>query len=213
MPKRRIIAYVDGFNFYYRRLRNKPYRWLDLVKLFEQLFPEDDVVAVRYFTARIGGKFDVQKPLRQQTYLRALSTLDKLDIIEGNYLTKKVKYRLVDPIIDASGNKVETVQVWRPEEKGSDVNLGAYLMNDAWDDAFDVAAVITNDSDLAAPMRMVLNRGKTVLLLHPDDNPSRSLIPNSTGVVHIHDNHLLNAQLPASIVLANGKTVRKPDSF
>ncbi|MBN3495478.1 hypothetical protein [Vibrio neptunius] len=39
----KTIVYVDGFNFYYGLLRHSPYKWLDLVKLFEQeLLPMHD---------------------------------------------------------------------------------------------------------------------------------------------------------------------------
>ncbi len=41
------------------------------------------------------------------------------------------------------------------EEKGSDVNLAAHMLNDAWKGMFDTAAVISNDTDLVTPIRMV----------------------------------------------------------
>ena len=41
------------------------------------------------------------------------------------------------------------------EEKGSDVNLATYLMLDGCRNAYDVAIVVTNDSDLAEPIRLV----------------------------------------------------------
>ena len=41
------------------------------------------------------------------------------------------------------------------EEKGSDVNLTADLLNDAWRGQFDSAVVISDDTDLVAPVRMV----------------------------------------------------------
>lgn len=213
MTTRRVIAYVDGFNFYYRRLRNKPYRWLDLCKFFEQFFPDDDVVMVRYFTARVGGKFDQSKPLRQQAYLKALQTLPKLNIIEGKFLTTPVQYRLAEPLQDAAGNVKQSAKVWKQDEKGSDVNLGSHLINDAWEDNYDVAVVVTNDSDLAVPIQLAVKRGKTVILLHPDGNPSRSLEASATSVLHIHDTHLRNAQFPDVIQLDNGKVIKKPDSF
>ena len=40
--------YVDGFNLYYRALKDTPFRWLDLRKLGETLFPEDSVHRVCY---------------------------------------------------------------------------------------------------------------------------------------------------------------------
>jgi uncharacterized LabA/DUF88 family protein len=213
MTKRRVIAYVDGFNFYYRRLRNKPYRWLDLVALFESLFPDDEIVEVKYFTAQVTGKFDAQKPLRQQTYLRALGTLPKLTIVMGQFITTAVRYRPEVPVFDDQGLPLNSVSVWRPEEKGSDVNLGSHLLNDAWSDAFDVAAVLTNDTDLAVPVKFAAARDKTVLIIHPDSNPALSLVKNATASLHLHDSHLRDAQLPNELTLPNGKKIRKPNGF
>ena len=52
------------------------------------------------------------------------------------------------------------------EEKGSDVNLAAHLLNDAWMGLFDAAAVISNDTDLVTPVRMVTaERGKPVFIV------------------------------------------------
>jgi uncharacterized LabA/DUF88 family protein len=213
MQKRRVVAYIDGFNFYFRRLRNKPYRWLDLVALIDSLFPDDEVVKVKYFTARISGKFDAQKPLRQAVYLRALKTIPRLEIIEGQYFTKVASRRLVETHTNAHGDAVVSAEIWDSDEKGSDVNLGSHLLNDAWKNEYDVAAVLTNDSDLAVPMRMSGERGKIVTLLHPDNNVSKNLILCSANALHIHDRHLHNAQLPDSVTLANGKIIKKPAGF
>ena len=54
------------------------------------------------------------------------------------------------------------------EEKGSDVNLGAYLLNDPWKGPFDAAVVISNDTDLVTPIRMVaVEQRKTVFVVCP----------------------------------------------
>ena len=44
-------VYIDGFNLYYRALRHTPFKWLDLRKLSETLFPQDTIHRVCYFTA------------------------------------------------------------------------------------------------------------------------------------------------------------------
>ena len=93
------------------------------------------------------------------------------------------------------------------------MNLGSRLLNDAWCDAFDVAAALTNDSDLTAPIRFSVARIKTVLIIHPDNNPARSLTNSATGSLHLHAKHLPDSQLPAEVTLANGKVVRKPLGF
>jgi NYN domain len=60
------------------------------------------------------------------------------------------------------------------EEKGSDVNLATRLLIDAFDKAFDAAVVITNDSDLAEPIRQVRRKfGYRVMILHSCSRPGR----------------------------------------
>ena len=46
-------------------------------------------------------------------------------------------------------------QVCTMEEKGSDVNLAVHLVNDAWAGRFEAAAVLSNDTDLVEPIRIV----------------------------------------------------------
>ena len=49
-------VYVDGFNLYYRALKDTPYRWLDPRKLATALLPEDTIHTVCYFTARLDAR-------------------------------------------------------------------------------------------------------------------------------------------------------------
>lgn len=117
----RAIVYVDGFNLYFRALRGTPAaKWLDLRKLAAALLPNDEVVKIRYFTARIAARQDPTKALRQQVYLRALRTLEPLVSIHlGHYLSNPTRAALTNP---PAGGPL-TVEVWKTEEKGSDVNL------------------------------------------------------------------------------------------
>lgn len=48
-----------------------------------------------------------------------------------------------------------TIEVIKTEEKGSDVNLATYLLRDAFRQECELQLVITNDSDLAQPIRIV----------------------------------------------------------
>jgi uncharacterized LabA/DUF88 family protein len=103
-------------------------------------------------------------------------------------------------------------EVHTMEEKGSDVNLAAHLLNDAWKNSFDVAAVISNDTDLVTPIRMVTQeRGKAVYIVCPGRwNASPKLVNVSSYVRHIHSSMLRQAQLPDPIP---GTTIRKPPGW
>src|SRR6266699_3050420 len=56
---------------------------------------------------------------------------------------------------DTSESPDQRVWVEKTEEKGSDVNLASHLVRDAFRQQFEVAVLITNDSDLAEPVRIV----------------------------------------------------------
>ena len=70
----RTYVYVDGFNLYYGALKGTAWKWLDLPALFAAVLqPHHDILAVKYFTARVSGTpADQSKPQRQDVYLRAL---------------------------------------------------------------------------------------------------------------------------------------------
>ena len=49
----RTYIYVDGFNLYYRSLKQTPFKWLDLSRLFRDVLkPHHDILKIKYFTAR-----------------------------------------------------------------------------------------------------------------------------------------------------------------
>ena len=60
----RTIVYVDGFNLYYRGLRKTAFKWLDLNAFAKELLgPNDEIVAIRYFTADISPRAgDADRP-------------------------------------------------------------------------------------------------------------------------------------------------------
>ncbi len=98
------------------------------------------------------------------------------------------------------------------EEKGSDVNLAAHLLNDAWKSSFEAAAVISNDTDLVSPIQMVtIERGKPVFVVCPG---KWQMAPDLERVAsfkrHIHRPMLANSQFPDPIP---GTTISKPRAW
>jgi len=87
------------------------------------------------------------------------------------------------------------------EEKGSDVNLAAHLLNDAWSGRFDAAAVISNDTDLVTPIRMVVSeRGKKVFIVCPGRwQVAPKLREAASHVRHVRPAMLRAAQLPGTL--------------
>jgi hypothetical protein len=63
------------------------------------------------------------------------------------------------------------------EEKGSDVNLAAYALADAYEGRADKVVLLTNDSDLATPAQLLRDRGTTVGVIIPKKGLRSNTVP------------------------------------
>lgn len=203
----RAVVYVDGFNLYYRALKRTPYKWLNLQKLASELLEPDDIVhAIRYFSADVSPKSgNPGAPVRQQAYLRALRTLPNLTVHKGRFLPKtKTRPLVSDPN--------QFVEVHDTEEKGSDVNLAAHLLNDAFRDRFDVALVVSQDTDLCEPLRMVqADLGKIVGVAWLDSSaPGKRHRAVSSFIRHANRSILARCQFDDPVIGRGGAHIAKP---
>jgi len=216
----RTIVYIDGFNLYYRLLRDNPkFKWLDLKALSVALLQAQNQIRwVRYYAARTSGRIDPSAPARQQIYLDALATVPEITVHLGNFLITKPWMGLVHPPQMRGGVNPNftlpfptVVKVWKTEEKGSDVNLGCHLVRDASLNNFDVAAVLSNDTDLVEPIRIVSQElGLPVGLLCPVAKPAGGLQKVASFVRHIRIQHLQASQFPDSIP---GTSISRPATW
>ena len=204
----KINVYVDGFYLYYGAIKRTPYKWLDVLKMSQLLFPNDTINKIKYFSARVSARpTDPDQPIRQSTYWRALQTIPNLSIIEGSFLVKPVMM----PVANTIPQRYE--RVIKTEEKGSDVNLAVHLLNDAYKKDYELAVMVTNDSDLLEPMRIVKQElNLPVGLVNPHKNPSFDLRKHATFIKQIRQGVLQASQFPASLTDANG-TFHKPPTW
>lgn len=205
----RTMIYVDGFNFYYRAVKNTPYKWVDFKSLFQKLLSShNQIVQIKYFTALVSGKYNPQKPIKQQTFIRALKThIPEIEIYYGHFLTHEVYAPLVE-----SENDKRTVKIIKTEEKGSDVNIAVHLLNDAWLNNYECAAIVSNDSDLAESMRLVKKHhpDKILGLIMPGKgHPSKELMKHADFVKRVRTGVLKSSQLPNQI--PNTKIIKPKD--
>jgi uncharacterized LabA/DUF88 family protein len=159
-----------------------------------------ELISVKYFTARI--KADPLKQQRQLDYLDALETLPKLKIYYGNYKIKTTKDK-------ATG----TVYSY-PVEKRTDVNIVTQLLLDAFNNNFDIAYVVSGDSDLLPAFEAIKNNFShlTIGACFP---PRRSLI-EIKAVCHftisLKEKLFKNSLLPDPVI-NNGITIHKPTDW
>lgn len=206
----RARVYVDGFNLYYRALKGTPYRWLNIVELAKRLLDRDDIIDhVRYFTARVKARAtDPDAPRRQHIYLSTLATLPNVTTHYGRFLAKTK----VRPL---ANNPRSYVEVLDSEEKGSDVNLAVHLVNDGWRRSYDVALILSQDTDLAEAMRIVKEElGLKIGLVSLDGKePNANLAGVASFVRHISKSDLVASQFPNPILRPDGSELRKPATW
>ncbi len=206
----RVYVYVDGFNLYYRALKHSRCKWLNLHALAERLLNAGDtVVVVRYFTARVSARSgDRDAPRRQQMLFNALKTIPSIQFHYGKFLPKTKRRPLVS-------NPSQFVEVHDTEEKGSDVNLAVHLLHDGWKGSYDVALVLSQDTDLIEPIRLVTQElGRKVGLVWLDGRrPNGNMAAAATFVRHISSADLAASQFPNPIITSNGAEIHKPTTW
>ena len=211
--KQRVIAYIDGFNLYFG-LRESGLRrcyWLNLQTLAEHLLrPAQVLVATKYFTARIAGgragdSTDRERTLdqnrkRQSDFLEALNTLPDFEMFEGHFLGKDIQCRSCQ----AS---------WRThEEKMTDVQIATEMLDDAYDDRFDVALILSADSDLVPPMRSIRRRfpRKRIVVCFPPGRSSVQLKRAAHASLTVSADQLDASQFPEEVTKPDGFVLRRP---
>ncbi len=132
----KVISYIDGFNLYHAidELNREHLKWVDLWALSQSLLrPGQELVAVNYFSAYatwMAGRYK-----RHRTYVAALKT--------KGVSIHLAKFKIREQKCNTCG------AAWkRREEKETDVGIAVRLVADALCDRFDLAILITADSDL-----------------------------------------------------------------
>jgi len=206
----KTYVYIDAFNLYFGCCKGTPFKWLDLGKLCQFLLPKNQIEKIKYFTAKVQARpSDPDQPRRQQVFLRALLTIPNLEIYYGHFLTHPVKMLLAHPVPGAN----PYVEVIKTEEKGSDVNLATHLLHDAHLNRYECAVVISGDSDLLAPVQIVMDElKKQVGVINPRDRVSGVLMKQATFYKYIRDGVLGASQFSTTLTDAQG-SFSKPASW
>ncbi|MGL0787957.1 NYN domain-containing protein [Xanthomonas translucens] len=206
----RTFVYVDGFNLYNSGLKqDRSLRWLDIRAMCGAVLkPENKIEGLRYFTARISAEpDDPSGPNRQDVYIRALQAhISELIVHLGQFQSNNRRRPLAYP----EAGRPRTVEIVERCEKGSDVNLAVNLLNDAWEDRFDCAVVLSNDSDLAEALMLVRKLKKCIGLMTTATRPTASLQAHAHFFRHLTNTHFRNSQLPDEITDGAGRVIHRP---
>ncbi len=235
----RTRIYIDGYNLYYGCLKGTHFKWLDLLALFEKsilpsvtasingqsLASDLQPVAIKFFTAPIleqaaKARDSIQC---QEQYHAALSKHQpgRIETIKGYYSLTKARAKVIDPLAPKKWPRdCQSTDVWKLEEKQTDVNLALHAVKDALLGDIEHVVIVTNDTDIAPAVQMIRAHTKAVvgLVIPTTDHervPNAELAKYSHWVrTHITEAELKSAQFPR-VVVAKGRSrpAIKPDSW
>jgi len=199
---KRVTVYIDGFNLYHGIVDAgfRKYLWLDLSKLATEILESDQVLTgVKYFTARTTLP-NPAKQQRQNNYIDAVKTVAGVEVIEGRYH---------DETNICPGCKLNYSV---PREKMTDINISVEMLSDAFRDKFNVAKLVSADSDLVPIVRMITKIFplKSVVVAFPPNRYSNALVNVASSKFHINRAVLSRSQFPDKVTRQDGFILERP---
>lgn len=197
----RTIFYVDGFNLYFgiKELRQNSLKWLDVNLLAKNLLKShQELKDVYFFTSRVTNSPGKEK--RQLTYIEALDQHSNIKIVFGKFQPNYITCKSCAHVYSS------------PSEKMTDVNIAVQMLQDAYQDKFDTAVLISGDSDLLPPIIAIkkLFPIKKVVVAFPPNRHNRSLQKHASGSFIIGRKKLKDSQLPDTVIKRDGYVLTRP---
>lgn len=218
MDPLRVALYIDGFNLYHSidELGQDRLKWLSLWDLGLRIIRthSERLVSCEYFSA-FANHLQARRPdvvQRHQDYVSALQATG-VKVTLGNFKRKQARC-------------LQCKAAWyRHEEKETDVNIAVAIVGDAYENVFDVAYVLSADTDLAPAMRRVRSitslvggPPKQIVAVFPPIAAGRfrhvsALQQNSDRNISLNVTHLQACRLPNEITSANGQLIVCPTKY
>jgi len=203
----RVCVYIDGFNLYHglddlvvRRGRKFNHiKWLDLDAV-SRVFTDPSqhqIISIKYFTAY--QKWRQDRVSRHRQYIAA-NEANGVQTILGQFKEKEKYCKLCKGTFKGH------------EEKESDVNIATHIVADAYEDKYDMAFLISRDSDLAGPLRLIRERfpKKKIRVIAPEwRRHSKELAAIATHKSVIKPFHVESCRLDEQILDVDGKVIAK----
>lgn len=210
----RAAFFVDGFNLYHsicaaqKALGDAPVKWLNLTALFkEQLSSVEgwvELATVRYYTAYAEhlSKTQPGKLSRHKAYVRALTA--------SGVKVERSHFKRKDAWDSHTGQQFVT-----HEEKETDVAIACAVLESAAQNEFDVAVLVSGDTDLR-PCVFTFQRlypEKQLIFAFPFDRKNTDLALIAPGSFTLSAESYTKHQFPDRVRLPSGKHAYCPQQW
>ena len=169
----KVMVFIDYQNFninlqeHYKGKTFKPINYWALGKAINNIIPlQSEVIKTYLFAYKPCDELmKLEKYSKYYDWLNSLRKTPYLEIIEG-----RQEIRTYDGI-DFDINNPKT---YFTEEKETDINLATHMLSKAFQNAYDIAILVSGDTDYIKVVETLHNIGKTVVIAHfPHQNVSR----------------------------------------
>lgn len=209
---KQVTYFIDGFNVYHsiadasnKNPAFKKYKWLNYKKLAKCFIPPHTnaskiISEIYYFTALTF--WNHEKLTRHKLYIQALEHVG-IKVVYG-------KFRSVDKLCTKCNKLYNTY-----EEKRTDVHIAIKLFEEAMNDNFDTAVIISGDSDLIPSIQTTksLFPKKEFGIVIPYNRPAEEL----KNIAHFHmkmrQDHLEKSLFDEQVLLNDGSILTCPPNW
>ncbi|WP_024578150.1 MULTISPECIES: NYN domain-containing protein [unclassified Afipia] len=191
----RAAVYIDGFNLYHAiaDLGAPHLKWVNLHALSQQIIRKNERLERVVWCTAVNTK-NTQKMLRWREYKKAQESVGVVTMV-GHFTEEPRRCH-------------EGHNYFHPTEKEGDVNLAISVISDGHLDVYDVAYVVSADSDQVATAKMLADRlpkKQFISVAPPGRSHSKEIISNSHGTRTIRREVIENCLFEGPTIIQNGE--------
>ena len=163
----RVMIFIDGSNLYHSLKAHFRRTDIDIGKFSHKLLEKRRLIRIYYYNARVGRKEEPERYWDQQTFFNSISAIPYCELRLGRLVY--INWPAVPPY-----------------EKGIDILLTTDLLTHSFKNNYDVAILVTGDTDYVGAIQAVKDNGKNVeVALFGKERTSRTLRDVSDKVITI----------------------------
>jgi len=160
---KRVAVFIDGNNFYFglRKLygKSKSLKNFDFKGFAQFLAGKEKVVSIYYYNALLDKENNLQKYESQKEFFEKLKQIPNFNLVLCKLLKRNI----------TGTNKFYYII------KEDDINMAVDMVENACDDNFDMAVLVSGDGDFVPAVRSVKKKNKLVKNVYFKNSSSRNL--------------------------------------
>lgn len=198
----RASFFYDGFNLYHSIEKlPKKYRWLNLKKLSECFITKQEQLSQIYYFSALAF-WNTEKVRRHERYIKALESVGVIPVLG--------KFKKIQRHCTICHQKYPA-----HEEKQTDVNIAIQLLKSAFLDSFDIAYIVSGDSDLIPSIQSVKAQfpDKKIYLVVPIKRSANELENVCDKTMRLKMHHLDTSMFPREVKHGDSLVSCCPDEW